>query len=147
MVAQTDEFTLEDAKWWFDKKKSIAVVGFSKNPMKAAHSVPMYMLRSGFRIIPVNPYHDRIGQLKCYHHLGDIPFPVEIVNVFRPSYELAEVVEQALAVGVKGVWAQLGIHDAKARTKAKEKNIQYVEDRCIKVEYQRWAPLLEKEGR
>ncbi len=145
MASSKHVFTIEDAKWWFDKNKMIAVVGFSSNPMKVAHSVPMYMKSQGFKVIPVNPYHDKIGELTCYHQLEEIPFPLDIVNVFRPSEELLEIVQQAIDLGVKGVWAQLGIHDENARMAALENDIRYVEDRCIKIEYQRWKPILEKE--
>lgn len=144
-MTTSDDFTLEDAKWWFDKNKVIAVVGFSKNPAKAAHYVPMYMRERGFKVIPVNPNYDKIGELQCYHRLEDIPVKVDIVNVFRPSHELPELLDQALAIGASGFWAQLGITNETARAKALQHEMRYVEDRCMMVEHRRWAPMLEKE--
>jgi len=119
---------------------TVAVVGLSSNPTKAAHSVPAAMHAYGWRVIPVNP--NARGQLlgeKVYPRLADIPEPVDVVNVFRPSAEAAGVVRQAVDVGAKAVWLQLGIVSAEAREIADEHGLIYVEDRCLAVERARHA--------
>jgi predicted CoA-binding protein len=112
----------------------IAVVGASRDPGKPAHTVPAQMQRHGWRIIPVNPYADEILGEKVYRSLAEIPHPVDLVNVFRPAREAAEVVRQAVAVGAPAVWLQLGIGSAEARRIAEEAGVEYVEDRCLAVE-------------
>src|SRR3954467_1558553 len=100
---------------------TVAVVGLSSNPTKAAHSVPAAMQAYGWRVIPVNP--NARGQLlgeKAYPRLADIPEPVDLVNVFRPSAEAAGVVRQAVEVGAKAVWLQLGIVSPAGRGVAAE---------------------------
>ncbi|MGK5738186.1 CoA-binding protein [Micromonospora sp. URMC 103] len=112
----------------------IAVVGASRDPLKAAHSVPLQMQRHGWRIIPVNPTADELFGEKVYRSLADIPHPVDVVNVFRPAKDAVEVVRQAVAIGAPAVWLQLGIVSAEARRIAEEAGIDYVEDRCLAVE-------------
>jgi hypothetical protein len=112
----------------------IAVVGASRDEEKTAHRVPAQMQRHGWRIIPVNPYADEIFGETAYPTLADIPEPVDLVNVFRPSADAAEVVRQAVAIGAPAVWLQQGIASAEARRIATEAGIDYVEDHCIAVE-------------
>ena len=118
---------------------TVAVVGLSTDPTKAAHSVPAAMQAYGWRVIPVNPHADELLGEKVYRRLADIPEPVEVVNVFRPSAETADVVRQAAAIGAKAVWLQLGIVSAEARAIAAEHGLIYVEDRCMAVERARHA--------
>jgi predicted CoA-binding protein len=112
----------------------IAVVGASRDPGKPVHTVPAQMQRHGWRIIPVNPYADEILGERVYRSLAEIPHPVDLVDVFRPSQDAAEVVRQAVAIGAPAVWLQLGIVSAEARRIAEEAGIDYVEDRCLVVE-------------
>ncbi len=112
----------------------IAVVGASRDEEKTAHRVPAQMRRHGWRIIPVNPYAQEILGETAYRTLADIPVPVDLVNVFRPSAAAAEVVRQAVAIGAPAVWLQLGIASTEAREIALAAGIDYVEDRCIAVE-------------
>jgi uncharacterized protein len=112
----------------------IAVVGASRDPGKPAHTVPAQMQRHGWRIIPVNPYADEILGEKVYRSLAEIPHPVDLVDVFRPSQEAADVVRQAVAIGAPAVWMQLGITSAEGRRIAEEAGIDYVEDRCLAIE-------------
>jgi uncharacterized protein len=112
----------------------IAVVGASRDPGKPAHSVPALMQRYGWRIIPVNPYADEIFGEKVYRSLAEIPHKVDLVDVFRPSHDAAEVVRQAVAIGAPAVWLQLGITSTEARRIADEAGTDYVEDRCLAVE-------------
>jgi predicted CoA-binding protein len=118
---------------------TVAVVGLSADPIKAAHSVPAAMQAYGWRVIPVNPRADELLGETVYRRLADIPEPVEFVNVFRPAAEAPDVVRQAAEIGAKAVWLQLGIVSPEARAVAAEHGILYVEDRCIAVERARHA--------
>ena len=110
---------------------TIAVVGASASPAKAAHSVPAHMQRHGWRIIPVNPHADEILGERVYRLLDDIPQQVGLVNVFRPSAQAADVARQAVAAGATALWLQLGIVSAEARAVAEGAGLLYVEDRCL----------------
>jgi len=112
----------------------IAVVGASRDPRKPAHTVPAQMQRHGWLIIPVNPYADEILGEKVYRSLAEIPHPVDLVNVFRPSDDAAEVVRQAVEIGAPAVWLQLGITSPEGRRIAEAAGVDYVEDRCLAVE-------------
>lgn len=122
-----------------EEMSTFAVVGLSTDPTKAAHSVPAAMQAYGWRMIPVNPHADRLLGEQVYRRLADIPEPVEVVNVFRPSAEAADVTRQAVEIGAKAVWLQLGIVSAEARQIATEAGLLYVEDRCLAVERARHA--------
>ena len=122
-----------------EEMSTFAVVGLSGDPTKAAHSVPAAMQAYGWRMIPVNPHADRLLGEQVYRRLADIPEPVDVVNVFRPSAEAAEVTRQAVEIGAKGVWLQLGIVSPEARHIATHAGLLYVEDRCLAVERARHA--------
>jgi uncharacterized protein len=113
---------------------TIAVVGLSRHPSKAAHAIPARMQRAGFRVIPVNPSLDSVLGEKSYPRLADIPEPVEVVLVFRPSEFAAGIAEEAVAIGAKALWLQQGIASEEARRTAEAAGLLYVEDRCIGVE-------------
>ncbi len=112
----------------------IAVVGASRDPRKPSHSVPLQMLRYGWRIIPVNPFVDEIFGIRTVPALADLPEPVDLVDVFRPAADALEVVRQAVAIKAPAVWLQSGIVSAEARRIATEAGLDYVEDRCLAVE-------------
>lgn len=118
---------------------TITVVGLSSDPVKSAHSVPAAMQACGWRIIPVNPHADRLLGEPVYRTLADVPEQVGFVNVFRPSDQAADVARQAVAVGAKALWLQLGIVSAEAREIAESNGLLYVEDRCLAVERARHA--------
>ena len=122
-----------------EEMSTFAVVGLSSDPTKAAHSVPAAMQAYGWRVIPVNPHADRLLGEQVYRRLADIPEPVDVVNVFRPSAEAADVTRQAVEIGAKAVWLQLGIVSAEARRIAADAGVLFVEDRCIAVERARHA--------
>jgi uncharacterized protein len=113
---------------------TITVVGASRDPGKEAHAIPVHMKRHGWRIIPVNPYVEELFGEKAYPTLADVPEPLGLVDVFRPSENAADIVRQAVAAGAKAVWLQLGIVSAEARAIAERAGITYVEDRCLAVE-------------
>jgi uncharacterized protein len=125
---------VRNARQMLEDFSTIAVVGASRHGDKPAYTVPLQMRRYGWHVIPVNPFVARIWDQPCYPTLADVPEPVELVNVFRPSADAAEVVRQAVAIGAKAVWLQLGIISAEARRIALDAGIDYVEDCCIAVE-------------
>ncbi|MFI5493068.1 CoA-binding protein [Actinoplanes sp. NPDC051859] len=112
----------------------IAVVGASRDPRKPAHSVPLELLRHGWKIIPVNPFVDEVFGIKTVPTLADLPGSVDLVNVFRPAADAIEVVRQAAAIKAPAVWLQTGIFSAEARRIATEAGMDYVEDSCLAVE-------------
>lgn len=112
---------------------TIAVVGASRDPAKAAHDVPTQLQAAGFRIVPVNPYADELFGERVYRSLREIPFPVEIVLVFRPSADAVAIARDAVAIGAKALWLQLGIHSQDARALADGAGLAYVEDTCSAV--------------
>lgn len=112
---------------------TIAVVGASRDPAKAAHSVPANLQAAGFRIIPVNPWAETLFGERVYRSLADIPEPVDLVEVFRPAEYTPEIARQAVAIGAKTLWLQQGIVSAEARRIAEEGGLAYVEDRCAAV--------------
>jgi uncharacterized protein len=118
---------------------TITVVGASRDPGKEAHAIPAQMQKHGWRIIPVNPYADELFGEKAYPTLADVPEPLGLVDVFRPSEDAADIVRQAIAAGATAVWLQLGIVSAEARALAEAAGIAYVEDRCLAVERARYA--------
>ena len=122
-----------------ERSTVIAVVGASRFPDKEAHSVPAEMQAAGFRIIPVNPHADEILGEPVYRRLEDIPEPVDLVNVFRPSDRTPDVVRSAVAIRAKAVWLQLGIFSAQSRGIAEAAGLDYVEDHCLAVERRRYG--------
>lgn len=118
--------------------ETIAVVGCSSTPGKASHDVPKFMRQRGYDIVPVNPYADEIFGKDVYDSLAAVEETVELVDVFRPSEEVAGIVDEALGrEDVEAVWTQLGIRDPAAGERVEAAGKRYVEDRCLKVEYQR----------
>jgi uncharacterized protein len=116
---------------------TITVVGASREPAKAAHSVPAYMQQRGWRIIPVNPHADEILGERVYRTVADIPEQVGLVDVFRPSPATPDIARQAVAAGATALWLQLGIASAEARAIAQDAGLLYVEDRCLVIEQRR----------
>ena len=114
--------------------KTIAVVGLSTQPWKAAHSVPASLKAAGYRVIPVHPSAAEILGEKAYRSLLDIPEKVDIVDVFRPADEAPAIAEQAVRIKAGAIWLQLGIANDRAREIAEAGGLTYVEDRCIAVE-------------
>ena len=119
------------------RSKRIAVVGCSATPGKPAHDVPRMALEHGFDIVPVNPSAPEIFGLKAYKSLAEVPGPIDIVDVFRPAAEAPDVARQAVAVGAKALWLQLDITSEEARRIARDAGLDYVEDRCLRIEIQK----------
>ncbi|SFO95048.1 hypothetical protein SAMN05421810_101496 [Amycolatopsis arida] len=112
---------------------TIAVVGLSQHPEKAAHSVPAALQAAGFRVVPVHPSAESVLGEKAYRSLVDVPGPVDVVEVFRPAAEAPEIARQAVRIGARALWLQQGIVSAEARRIAEEAGLDYVEDRCMAV--------------
>ncbi|USZ68700.1 CoA-binding protein [Halorussus salilacus] len=118
--------------------ETVAVVGCSSTPGKDAHEIPRYMREHGYEVIPVNPHADEIFGREAYDSLADVPEGVDIVNVFRPSEEVAGIVERAIdRDDATVVWTQLGIRDDEAARRAEDAGKRVVQDRCFKVEHRR----------
>ncbi|MDW0257797.1 MAG: CoA-binding protein [Nitrososphaeraceae archaeon] len=118
--------------------KNIAVVGMSRDPVKAAHFVPKYMIERGYNIIPVNPSANEILGKRTYAKVSDIKSQVDMIDVFRPSEDVHSVVEDSVKKpGVKVIWLQEGIHNAEAEKMALDNKINVVFNRCIMAEHMR----------
>ena len=132
-----DSFTDDDIRKIYSLK-NIAVVGMSKNPEKAAHYVPKYLIDNGYNVIPVNPTATEILERKCYPGLLDIPGTVDVVDVFRPSDQVLPVIEEAIKIKPKVIWLQEGIHNAQAEEIARNAGIPVVVfNRCMLAEHKR----------
>jgi len=127
-----------DLKKILTENKTIAVVGMSNSPYRASNSVSEYMRSRGYTLFPVNPNYDKIWDLNCYSSLSDLPVIPDIVNIFRRPSAVPAVVDEAIRIGVKVIWMQLGVFDDSAAEKAREAGITVVMDRCIKIEHARW---------
>jgi len=122
--------------------ETIAVIGCSTTPGKAAHEVPAYLQRNGYRVIPVNPFADEVLGETSYDELADVEGDVDLVDVFRPSEEVPEVLKEvrerhAERGDAGAAWLQLGISHDEAAAAAEADGIEVVQDRCIKVEHGR----------
>ena len=126
-----------DLKRLFETVRTIAVVGCSPRPERPGHYVAKYLQDLGYRIIPVNPGQSEILGEKCYASLRDIPEPVDMVDCFRRAEDIPPVVEDAIAIGAKFVWMQLGIVNEEAAQRAADAGIEVVMDRCPKIDYPR----------
>lgn len=110
--------------------RTIAVVGMSDTPGKAAYSIPRILIEHGWEVVPVNPHHGMVAGLRSYASLAEVPTPIDLVNVFRPSDEAARIVREAEAIGAAGVWLQAGIRSDEARGIAEQAGMTYVQNAC-----------------
>jgi predicted CoA-binding protein len=119
------------------ENRVIAVVGLSANWYRPSFFAAKYMMEHGYTIIPVNPaYQEVLGQ-KCYAALRDIPVKVDIVDCFRKTEEIGPIAEDAIAIGAKVLWQQLGVKNEDAARKAAAAGLDTVMDRCVKIEHAR----------
>ena len=131
---------MSEIKDILSKYKTIAMIGVSKDPTKTSTIVMKYMQKYGYKVIPVNPSAkgEKILGEDVYEKITDIKEPVDIVDVFRPSKEAFPIAEDALKIGAKVLWLQLGIRDENAKKLMEKNNIDYVENKCTKMEYQKF---------
>src|SRR5258708_28821705 len=116
---------------------TLAVVGLSANWYRPSFFAAKYMQEHGYRVIPVNPMYDSVLGEKCYKALGDIPDRVDIVDCFRKSEEIPALAAEAIAIGAKVLWMQLGVENAAARGRAEAAGLEVVENHCVKIEHAR----------
>ena len=130
---------MNDIKEILSKYKKIAMVGVSNNPTKASTIVMKYMQKYGFKVYPVNPKAEGqkiLGEDVC-GQITDIKDKVDIVNVFRPSKEALDIARDTINIKAKVLWLQLGIKNLEAKKLVEQKKIEYIENRCTKMEYQK----------
>ena len=120
------------------KHKTLAVVGLSAQWHRPSYFAAKYMQEHGYRVIPVNPGYDKILGERCYKSLRDIPEKVDIVDCFRKPAEIPAIAEDAIAIGAKVLWMQLGVHNSQARARAEAAGLEVVENRCVKIEHGRF---------
>ena len=119
------------------KSRTLAIVGLSAQWHRPSYFAAKYMQEHGYRVIPVNPMYDEILGEKCFKSLRDIPEKVDVVDCFRKSAEIPALAEDAIAIGAKVLWMQIGVTSAAARARAEAAGLEVVEDRCVKIEHGR----------
>ncbi|HJS72419.1 MAG TPA: CoA-binding protein [Acidimicrobiia bacterium] len=126
--------------------ESVALVGVSDNPIRSSNFVASYLVRTPFRTYPVNPQYDEVLGLKTYDTLHDLPEVPDIVDVFRRHDAIPEVVDQAIDIGAKVVWLQLGLRHDEAAQRAIDAGLFVVQNRCLKIEHARFSGRLHLAG-
>ena len=121
--------------------KRIAVVGLSPKPHRDSNKVAKYLLEKGYDVIPVNPGQQQILERTCYKTIEDIPFDVDVADIFLNPTRIPPVVDQCIRIGVKTIWMQLGVVHNESASKAREAGIEVVMNRCIMVEHRNMPPL------
>ena len=119
--------------------KTIAIVGLSRNHLRASYFVGFYLRRHGYRVIPVNPRETEIFGEKCFNSLVDVPVSVDIVNVFRAPEALPAIAKEAVAIGAGSLWCQFSVINEEGGRIAEAGGLSVIMDRCIKVEHARYA--------
>jgi predicted CoA-binding protein len=118
--------------------RTVAIVGLSPNPLRASYFVGFYLQRHGYRVVPVNPKEQEILGEKCYPSLSAIPFPVDVVDVFRRPEAVPSVAEEAVTIGAKTLWLQFDVVSPEGAAIAAAGGLDVVMDRCMKVEHARY---------
>jgi len=137
---QLPEFNPEDEeiREILEKNRTIAVVGLSPDPGKDSHRVAKYLKEHGYHIVPVNPKVEEILGEKCYLSLKDIPIPVDLVDIFRKIEAIPAVVDEAITIGAKVVWMQLGLAENQSAKRAMAAGLKVVMNKCLKIEHNRY---------
>jgi predicted CoA-binding protein len=119
--------------------KTIAVVGLSPDPSRPSHGVARYLQARGYRIVPVNPREQTLLGETCYATLSDIPFPVDVVDVFRRAEFVPAIAEEAVKIGAKALWLQFDVISPAGEATAERGGLRVVVDRCLKIEHARYG--------
>jgi predicted CoA-binding protein len=119
------------------ESRVIAVVGLSADWFRPSYFAAKYMQEHGYRVIPVNPKYDSVLGEKCYRSLREIPEKVDMVDVFRKTADVAPIADDAIAIGARVLWQQLGVRNESAAAKARAAGLEAVLDRCVKIEHGR----------
>ena len=143
MSEKKQQKSLDDLREILVKTKTIAVVGLSDKPDRPGHRIPAYLQSQGYRIIPVNPMLSEVLGEKAYPSLREIPVPVDVVEIFRRAEDVPPIVEEAIAIGAKIVWMQLGIVNEEAASRAESAGLGVVMDTCMGATHQ----LLRSQGK
>jgi len=117
--------------------RTIAVVGLSSNPLRPSNFVGFYLQRHGYRVVPVNPNETEVLDERAYANLTDIPFPIDVVDVFRASQFVPAIAQDAVKIGAKSLWLQFGVISGEGARIAEQGGLHVVMDRCMKVEHAR----------
>ncbi len=128
----------QDIPGILERSKNIAVVGISNKPYRDSYTVTKVLMDYGYRVFPVNPNYDEVLGMKCYGSLKEIKEPIDIVDIFRRPDQVMPVVEEAIEIGARVVWMQLGAENEQAAQKALNAGLQVVMHHCIKVEVLRF---------
>ena len=130
---------MSEIKNILSKYKTIAMIGVSNDPTKASTIVMKYMQKYGFKVYPINPKAkgQKILGEEVFEKITDIKDPIDIVDVFRPSKEVLDIAKDTIDIGAKVLWLQLGIKSEEAKKIVEKNKIEYVEDKCTKMEYQK----------
>ena len=130
---------MSEIKDILSKYKTIAMIGVSNDSTKPSTIVMKYMQKYGYKVIPVNQRvkGEKILDEEVFEKITDIKEPVDIVDVFRPSKEVFSIAEDTVKIGAKVLWLQLGIKDEDAKELVEKNNIEYIENKCTKMEYQK----------
>lgn len=119
--------------------KTIAVVGLSPDPSRPSHGVARFLQTQGYRVVPVNPQEKELLGETSYPSLSDIPFPVDVVDVFRRSEFVPAIAQEAVKIGAKALWLQLGVISPEGAETAERGGVLVVEDRCMEIELHRYG--------
>ena len=130
---------MSEIKDILSNNKTIAMIGVSKDPKKPSNIVMKYMQKYGYKVIPVNPSAkgEKILGEEVFGKLNEIKTPIDIVDVFRPSIEAIEIAKETVKINAKVLWLQLGITSDEAKKIVEANNIEYIENKCTKMEYQK----------
>lgn len=127
--------TQDELRNLLETARTVAVVGHSDKPFRTSYRIASYLREVGYEVYPVNPALTEIDGQKVYPDLASVPVPIDIVDVFRRSEHLDDIVKEAIQVGAKAVWAQVGVEDAQAAATAEAAKLPMVMDRCIMVDH------------
>ena len=132
---------MDDIRALLTETRTWAVVGCSPDPSRDSHRIAALLKREGFRVFPVNPYvtGELLGE-RCYASLRELPEPVDVVDIFRRADQAGVHVDEAIAIGARGVWMQLGVIDEDAAERARAAGLRVVMNRCPAIELPRLRP-------